>query len=67
MRLPKIWKRANVTPLFKSKLNVKNYRPVSLTCIPGKGMERVIRDGMVEYLVENYLMCKEQHGFMPFK
>ena len=69
MRLPKIWKRANVTPLFKaeSKLNVKNYRPVSLTCIPGKSMERVIRDGMVEYLVENYLICKEQHGFMPFK
>ena len=30
-------------------------------------MERVIRDGMVEYLVENYLICKEQHGFMPFK
>ena len=30
-------------------------------------MERVIIDGMVKYLVENYLKCKEQHGFMPFK
>ena len=69
MKLPKIWKRANVTSLLKSesKLNVKNYRPVSLTCIPGKCLERVIRDEMVEYLVENYLICKEQHGFMPFK
>ena len=59
---------SNVTPLFKSesKLNLKNYKPVSLTCIPGKTMERVIKDGMVEYLVENYLICKEQH-FMPLK
>ena len=61
MRLPKIWKRANLNPLFKSesKLNVKNYRPVSLTCIPGKSKERVIRDRMVEYLAENYLICNE--------
>ena len=29
-------------------------------------MERLIRDGLVEYKVENYLICKEQHGFMPF-
>ena len=30
-------------------------------------MERLIRDGVVEYLVENSLICKEQHGFMKFK
>ena len=29
-------------------------------------MDRVIRDWMVEYLVENYQICKKQQGFMPF-
>ena len=67
MRLSKIWQRANVLFKSESKLNVKNGRPELLTFIPGKSMEIVIRDGMVEYLVEKSLICKEKHIFIPFK
>ncbi|XP_047144807.2 uncharacterized protein LOC124818279 [Hydra vulgaris] len=44
--LPDMWKKANVMPLFKkgSKLKASNYRPVSLTSIPCKLLERIIAD-----------------------
>ncbi|KGL80459.1 RNA-directed DNA polymerase from mobile element jockey, partial [Tinamus guttatus] len=42
--VPEDWKKANVMPVFKKgkKENPGNYRPVSLTSIPGKVMERLI-------------------------
>jgi len=42
--VPKEWKKAVITPVFKKGVaeNVCNYRPISLTCVPSKVMERVI-------------------------
>ncbi len=67
--IPKLWSCANVVPLFKkgNKLDPTNYRPVSLTSIVCKIMERIIRDQMMVYLVENNLISKEQHGFVNNK
>jgi hypothetical protein len=67
--IPKLWSCANVIPLFKkgNKLDPTNYRPVSLTSIVCKIMERIIRDQMMVYLVENNLISKEQHGFVNNK
>ena len=44
--LPEDWKCANVTSIFKtgSKLDAGNYRPVSLTSVPCKILESLIRD-----------------------
>ncbi|KFZ59191.1 RNA-directed DNA polymerase from mobile element jockey, partial [Antrostomus carolinensis] len=42
--VPEDWRKANVTPIFKKgkKEDPGNYRPVSLTSIPGKLMEQLI-------------------------
>ncbi len=58
-----------MVPLFKkgNKLDPTNYRPVSLTSIVCKIMERIIRDQMMVYLVENNLISKEQQGFLNNK
>jgi ribonuclease P/MRP protein subunit RPP40 len=66
-RIPEDWREANVTPIFKKgkKHEPGNYRPVSLTNIACKVMERVIKDSMVEYLEGNNVTSKTQHGFRP--
>ena len=40
----------------------KNYRPVSLTCVPYRVME-TIKDIMVKHLEDNKLLSICQHGF----
>ncbi len=47
--IPELWSCANVVPLFKkgNKIDPTNYRPVSLTSIVCKIMERIIRDQMI--------------------
>jgi hypothetical protein len=67
--LPTDWKEANVTPIFKKgcKKIPANYRPVSLTSVPCKIMERMIRDIIMKYLLDNDLVHHSQHGFMPGK
>ena len=51
--VPSEWKEANITPLFKkgSRNKPENYRPVSLTSVVCKLLETLIRDHMVEFLV----------------
>jgi hypothetical protein len=67
--LPMEWKEANVTPIYKKgpRSDPGNYRPVSLTSIVCKIMERMIRDVMMAHLIENNLIYKGQHGFVPGK
>jgi hypothetical protein len=68
-QLPVQFKSANVTPLFKKgdKTLPSNYRPVSLTSVPCKIMESIVRAKMEEYLYKNNLLAKEQHGFVRNK
>ena len=63
--LPREWKEAHVKPLFKkgSKKKPGNYRPVSLTSICCKMMERLVRNDIVSYLEENGFLHNDQHGF----
>ena len=65
-KVPNDWKTANVTPLFKkgSKKDPGNYRPVSLTSIPGKMLESIMKKQMVKYIENNSLLKNTQHGFL---
>ena len=67
--VPDDWRRANITPIFKSgsKLSAGNYRPISLTSIICKIMESIIRDGIVAHLLQEDLIRSSQHGFMALK
>ena len=61
-----MFRSANITPLFKKgdKSTASNYRPMSLTSIPCKIMESIIRTKMEDYLYKNNIISKEQHGFV---
>ena len=61
----KDWKLQNTAPLFKkgAKDNPANYRPVALTSVPGKILESIIVDEIVNHLETNNLILDSQHGF----
>ena len=68
-KIPTIWKKANVTAIFKKgeKSKAENYRPISLTSVPGKLMERLVKNAIVEHMTTNNLFSEAQHGFLKGK
>ncbi|KFP24416.1 RNA-directed DNA polymerase from mobile element jockey, partial [Colius striatus] len=50
--VPEDWRKANVTPLFKEgrKDDSGSYRSVSLTSSPGKVMEQLILNVIIEHM-----------------
>ena len=63
--VPKLWSCSRVTPLFKgkSRLVPLNYRPVSITSVPCKVLERIIAGKLMDYLEHNNLLSRFQFGF----
>jgi Reverse transcriptase (RNA-dependent DNA polymerase)/Endonuclease-reverse transcriptase len=64
--VPEEWKKAIITPVFKKgeTSDVSNYRPISLTCVACKLMERVIVQQVFQYLKDHNLLHAAQHGFI---
>ncbi|CAM5085429.1 unnamed protein product [Eretmochelys imbricata] len=67
--VPEDWKKANVVPIFKKgkKDDPGNYRPVSLTSVPGKIMEHVLKESILKHLDERKVIRNSQHGFTKAK
>ena len=65
--VPKRWKLANVTPLFKKgeKNDTNNYRPVSLLSCVSKILERIVFKHLFNFLRDRNFISPHQSGFQP--
>ena len=63
--VPEDWKLANIKPIFKkgTRASASNYRPISLTSVACRIMERCIKSDLMRHLEENNIINESQHGF----
>ena len=65
-KVPADWRHAKVSPIYKkgTKGEAGNYRPVSLTSIPCRILESLIKDVLMSHLLGEKLITENQHGFL---
>lgn len=64
--VPSEWLTAHIVPVFKKGIasQVSNYRPISLTCVLSKILERLVVGRIVDHLHYNNILHSAQHGFL---
>ncbi len=62
---PAMWKKANILPIPKVKnpAECKDYRPVSILCVLGKALEKIVHAQVSEFIEANNLYPQQQSGF----
>ena len=63
--VPESMKIAKVIPLFKKgdKLDVNNYRPISLLCTLSKILEKIVHKRTITFFKFNHILSNSQFGF----
>ena len=66
-QIPKEWKLAKVSALYTkgNRSLAGNYRPVSLTSVVCKVLERMVRDHIIKFMSSNDYFTNKQYWFMP--
>ena len=66
---PAEWATSNVKLLLKSGdiWNPGNWRPISLTNIFSKFLEKLVHKQLLKYLLDSNILSKSQYGFLPGK
>lgn len=64
--IPTLWKKAIVVPIYKKgkRNDPTNYRPISLTSVLCRLLERIIHNHIFMHMMENQIISEAQHGFM---
>ena len=64
--VPQLWKEGDITALLKKgdKAEPGNYRPVSLTSVICKTMEKLVREIISKHMSANKLFSNKQFGFI---
>ncbi|MEL7308788.1 MAG: reverse transcriptase family protein, partial [Pseudomonadota bacterium] len=65
-RIPTSWKTAVVTPIYKAgdKMDVRNFRPISVTSCCSRILERIVKNKLSEFLSSHNAIIESQHGFV---
>jgi hypothetical protein len=70
-RLPKKWKKVKIVPITKpgkeNSMEVTKFRPISLTNVAGKVMEKLLINRIMHFVYRNELLNCNQYGFTPQK
>ena len=64
--VPETWKIGQISALFKKgdKKSASNYRPVSLTSVICKTLEKLVRKRKTDFMDKNSLFSNQQFGFI---
>src|SRR5215813_14910046 len=64
--VPTQWKTAKIIPVHKggSRNEVNNYRPISITPIACRLVEKLLRESIEQFINEKNVRSKFQHGFV---
>ena len=68
-KVPDCWKTGVVTPIHKGndRHKVANYRPITITSVLCRLLEKVIKNKLIDHISSNDLITKDQHGFITGK
>ncbi|CAH8821701.1 unnamed protein product, partial [Trichobilharzia szidati] len=63
---PAVWKTTFIMPKHKSgsKTDVSNYRPINITPIASRIMERLVKDNLMKHMLSCNIISPNQHGFL---